>query len=80
MKTDLTFKIFCELVKKVIHFENEWDVNEWNYQYRNFKENLMYYSTEYVVKTETDVIVMEWAKEFYQDATPDSHSYWVKTN
>lgn len=78
MVLGLTFDSFIKIIKQVVHFEKDWDVDDWNEQYINFKEGLRYYSKDYLDKTETLTLVRDWAVDFYQDAKPNTHNYWVK--
>lgn len=77
VKVQMSFGLFKDTVSKVLEFEKEWDNDEWNTQYINFKHSVTNYSKKYLSETGTITLLAEWAKEYYQDATPDTHCYWV---
>jgi len=78
MKIQMSFTLFVQTVKNILEFEKDWDMEEWNVQYINFKEGINLYSDNYLKKTGTIDLITEWAKEFYQDADYQTHDYWVK--
>lgn len=75
MKYD--FHDFIKAVKTVLTFETEWDDEQWNQQYINFKNWLQGVSLSYLAELSIEGQYMEFAEEFYQDATPETHTYWI---
>lgn len=74
----MNFNHFKENLKKVISFREEWDNDDWNDAYIYFKNHVNeLYRKEYVENNTSEYIATMWAIDFYQDATPETHSYWV---
>jgi len=78
MKIQMSFDLFVQTVKNVLDFEEDWDTEEWNVQYINFKDGVNYYGKDYLKRTGTIDLITAWAVDFYQDATYQTHDYWVK--
>jgi hypothetical protein len=59
----------------------EWDDEQWNQAYASYK---LWFSVqnderpEWVRQQITAALYTEFAREFYQDATEDTHDYWLK--
>lgn len=80
-KWDLNFKTYCKFVaEELMDFEEgmEWDVEDWNESYEDLKTWMGGTSLNYLNSREDKEIVTEFVKEFYQDASPATHSYWLK--
>ena len=76
----MTFEKFKSIIKWVLYFRSRWDDEWWNIQYSIFKDHCQnLYRKEYVESKEPDELLIEWAKEFYQDADPDTHDYWLRS-
>jgi len=77
MKTQMSFDFFKTKVKEVLHFEQEFTDAQWNIQYQFFKDDINRSSENWKGQFSTSNLVINWAKEFYQDAKPDTHYYWI---
>ena len=77
MASDLGLKMFKQFVREVVFFEEEFSTSEWNIQYKNFKDCYKGYSQKYKSKYPIYQIIKMWAEEFYEDAEPETHSYWL---
>lgn len=78
MKVQMSFDYFKEEVKKVLHFEREFTDSQWNIQYQFFKDDINRSSENWKGQFSTSDLIINWAKEFYKDASADSHYYWLK--
>jgi len=77
---DMSFKIYVETIKeKALEFEEglEWDIDQWNESYIDFKEGVAVWKQEYKSAMSGKEMAIEWAREFYQDADSETHDYWV---
>lgn len=77
---DMTFKIFIDTLKKhalEFHEGCEWDNDDWNDAYINFKECVARWSDKYKENYTSQELAIEFALEFYQDANRYTHNYWV---
>ena len=72
------FHNFMPAVSLQLTFRVEWDVDQWNEQYINFKIWLGNIHEPYATAKPAHELYKEFAVEFYQDATPDTHDYWLK--
>lgn len=76
----MNFKLFVEiLTEEVLEFREMWDINYWNDSYIDYKNHINhYYGKDYIATTTEKELVINWGKDFYQDATPETHNYWVR--
>ena len=72
------FHNFMAAVSMQLIFRVEWDNDQWNEQYINFKYWLENISSEYRDLHGPHLLYKEFAKEYYQDATEETHDYWLK--
>lgn len=72
------FRYYLEY--KMLNFkkDTEWDDEQWNQQYINYKTWLEGCAEDWVRKQITAALYTEFAIEFYQDATEETHDYWLK--
>ncbi len=78
----LNFKNYQKFVSdSLIEFEEgkEWDVDEWNLSYIFLKEWMDRVSSAYLRSKHIQDLVTDFVQEFYQDASPATHSYWLKS-
>lgn len=78
MSKTLDFNFFKEKIKDVLHFEQEFTEAQWNIQYQFFIDDMNRVSPDWKSQFSNTELVYEFAKEFYQEATPDTHYYWLK--
>ena len=71
------FNDFKNTVSKCLTFETKWDDDQWNQQYINFKNWLQGISPSYLAGLSIESQYMEFAEDYYLDAKPDTHSYWL---
>ena len=69
------FKEFTSCLKVFIEFQKEWDSEEWNQQYINFKFWLDNIRQEYKDRHDAFQLYHEFAFEFYPGATHETHYY-----
>lgn len=77
----MTFTLFKLLMlQHVLEFRpgEEWDTDDWNEAYVDFKSGMGAFNQKYIDKIGPEKHVIEWGKEYYQDASFDTHSYQVK--
>ena len=72
------FELFCDELKTIMDFRVEWDDEQWNQAYISFKAWLDNVSPAWVEGFTAEELYMEFGAEYYQDATPDTHDYWLK--
>lgn len=78
--------VFCTLEKFIITLANiltfaegeAWGIDEWELAYSAFKDYLSYRDPNSFENKLVEQIITEWAKEFYQDFKPATHSCWLK--
>lgn len=78
MKKREGFKEYCEILKlECIEFKEgeEWDVDKWNDSYIDFKETIASWNEAYRLGKTFREQAIEFALEFYQDASFNTHSY-----
>lgn len=74
----MSFDFFKQQIREVITFREDWDEEWWNIQYMCFKECLNnLWCPEYRDSLSEEKQVKEWALEFYQEATFETHNYWL---
>ncbi len=81
IKIKITFREFKSFLKNnVIQFEKgeQWDTEEWNEAYADFKElsNTVWDET-YIRDTEPEILAQEWAMKYCGGASKETHSYWI---
>jgi hypothetical protein len=69
------------LEKHLLNFAEgvEWDDEQWNQAYTSYKVWLDNCSADWVRKQIVAALYTEFALEFYQDATEETHDYWLKS-
>lgn len=78
-KHTINFDLFCLIIKtEVLNFSEEWDNDEWNDAYVNFRHYLEYLMPEFKSKFSERYLAIDWAEGFYCDNTPDTHTFWLK--
>ena len=78
MSKTLDFNFFKEKIKDVLHFEQEFTEAQWNIQYQFFIDDMNRVSPDWKSQFSNTELVYEFAKEFYQEATPDTQYYCLK--
>ena len=77
---NMNFKKYCEILKaKVLEFRQgrEWDINEWNNSYIDFKQSISVCHKEYIESKSGEYLAIEWAREYYSPANLQTHDYEV---
>lgn len=77
---DMNFKLYQDILKsEVLEFnkDKEWDVDEWNISYIEFKKGVSNWNENYVNKFTSKELAINWAREFYQDTDRYTHNYWI---
>ena len=74
----VTFGNFINQLKTKLEFEVEWDVNKWNDAYWDFKNWCKGVDPQWAAFQDAKSLFSIFADEFYQDAKPDTHNYWLK--
>ncbi len=75
----MNFNKFCELLKaEAIEFKKdyEWDNDQWNDSYIDFKDSIARSNKEWVAKHTPEELAIDFAREFYQEASVETHDYW----
>lgn len=85
MKTDtdgvrpckVGFTEFCSILKSCLVFRKGtmWDTDTFNEEYASFR--LCIGEHDYDDSLPSEVIVKSWAQDYYQDASKDTHDYWL---
>ena len=73
----VTFNNFVKYLKIKLEFRVEWDIDKWNDAYWDFKNWLNGVDSQWAAYQNTKSIFSIFADEFYQDATQDTHDYWL---
>lgn len=68
---------FVNCLKSLLEFRVEWDDEQWNQSYISFKRQLENWLPEWVERHTAIQLYAEFAREFYQEATPETHDYWL---
>lgn len=74
------FTEFCHILKTCLSFRrgHMWDTDDFNEAYVSFRVSVGGYNPAYVDAKSPTRLVSDWAFEFYQEATKDTHDYWLK--
>lgn len=72
------FHEFVTCLKTLLEFTIEWDNEQWNRSYIAFKRQLEITNPEWIEKRTEIELYTHFANEFYQDATHETHDYWLK--
>lgn len=67
-------------VKQVLEFRVEWDNDQWNKQYIEFKNWIENIAPTWFKERGPHTVYRSFAKEYYQDAKPETHDYWIPNN
>lgn len=71
---------FITTVDTQLEFREEWDDDQWNKAYIEFKHWLKGLHPPYVKHCGPHSLYTEFAKEYYCEATPETHDYWLINN
>lgn len=80
MKSKMSFDLFKQTMKSILSFKRngEWDNDDWNDAYIEFKESISHWYEEYKKNKTPKELIVEWGTEFFQDAKEETHDYWIK--
>ena len=76
--TLINFGSFIKVLETKLEFEVKWDINQWNDAYWDFKNWCKGVDPEWAAFQTAQSIMEIFADDFYQDATKDTHEYWLK--
>jgi len=68
---------FIQAIKTYIEFRVEWDDEQLNHQYGNFKEWLKGLDQAWCDRMGAYTLYTEFIIDFYAEANPDTHDYWI---
>ena len=77
---EMNFIKFVSVLKTIMDFRVEWDDEQWNQAYISYKAWLDNVSPAWVEGYSHEELYIEFGAEFYQEATPGTHDYWLKVN
>lgn len=76
---DMNFKLYCEILKnEILEFRVLWNVDDLNQSYIDFKTSIAHWNKQYTADMTMKELAIEWGKEYYSPATPETHDYWVR--
>ena len=74
----VNFNNYMKVIKSKLEFRTEWDNDQWNESYSDFKEWCKHIDSEWAAFQDAKNLFSIFAEEFYQDANSDTHDYWLE--
>ena len=73
----MNYTTFKDIAQRILQCRDSIDEQFWQDSYVMFREALTTWRERYVAVRTDKQLIKEWIEEFYQDATPDTHDYWI---
>lgn len=75
----INYTNYVDTLKEVMFFESEWDNEDLNISYSYFKDWYNSISDKARLR-DNRILMIDFIKEFYQDASEETHSYWINSS